>query len=71
MDIVVAYDGAPTGFLATDAEQYAACMARILDMPDAERRAMQLCARRSVADRFSEAAFLRHFGDACEPLFAA
>ncbi|KAI9852865.1 MAG: asparagine-linked glycosylation protein [Thelocarpon superellum] len=55
-DIVVDYDGGPTGFHATTAEEYAAAFATVLSMAPDETLAMRRRARAS-AQRFTEDAF--------------
>jgi hypothetical protein len=41
MDIVVPFKGKPTGFLASDADGYAAHMHTILSMPEQEQQTIQ------------------------------
>jgi alpha-1,2-mannosyltransferase len=54
-DIVVPFEGQATGFLATQPEEYADCMAKILLHPD-ETEKMQIAGRKS-ANRFSDEEF--------------
>ncbi|XP_026878129.2 GDP-Man:Man(3)GlcNAc(2)-PP-Dol alpha-1,2-mannosyltransferase isoform X1 [Electrophorus electricus] len=67
MDIVVPFEGGPTGFLAYDEDGYADAMERILAMPPASRLEMRRRARQSVA-RFSDSEFEASFLAATEPL---
>ncbi|XP_071951298.1 GDP-Man:Man(3)GlcNAc(2)-PP-Dol alpha-1,2-mannosyltransferase-like [Antedon mediterranea] len=67
-DIVVRYNGQPTGFLATDVDEYADAMATILLMKKADRLKIRENARESVK-RFSEEVFEREFLIATELLF--
>lgn len=55
-DIVVEYDGGPTGFHANDASEFAARFTRALSMSSRDTLAMRLRAR-SSAKRFTEEAF--------------
>ncbi|KAL7752476.1 asparagine-linked glycosylation protein [Sorochytrium milnesiophthora] len=57
MDIVVAHNGQPTGFLASTVDEYVEAMDQILSMSADEQAALQENARSSVAQRFSEQAF--------------
>ncbi|RDI85411.1 putative peroxisomal-coenzyme A synthetase [Venturia inaequalis] len=58
-DIVVDYQGeGPTGFHASNVEEYATGFTRALDLGPAETVAMRLRARKS-AERFTEAAFAK------------
>jgi len=66
-DIVVPFNGRPTGLLATDEESYAAAMATIFDMSDEDRYQLRQNARDSL-DRFSEEEFDRAFTGLCEPI---
>ena len=61
LDIVIPAEGAPTGFLARNAEDYAAAIFRVLTMPFDERMAVRERARNSVKLRFSDEAFCRDF----------
>ncbi|KAI9815080.1 MAG: asparagine-linked glycosylation protein [Pycnora praestabilis] len=59
-DIVVDYEGGPTGFHATTASEFADGFAKALSLPAQETLAMRLRARAS-AKRFTEEAFARHW----------
>lgn len=65
LDIVVPYEGSPTGFLADDVATYTDAMERILAMPPATRLEIRRNARRSVA-RFSDQEFEASFLSAIE-----
>nr|Q7ZW24.2 RecName: Full=GDP-Man:Man(3)GlcNAc(2)-PP-Dol alpha-1,2-mannosyltransferase; AltName: Full=Asparagine-linked glycosylation protein 11 homolog; AltName: Full=Glycolipid 2-alpha-mannosyltransferase [Danio rerio] len=69
LDIVVPYDGGPTGFLADDEDNYADAMERILSMSPATRLEMRRRARLSVS-RFSDQEFEGSFLSAMEPLMS-
>lgn len=69
LDIVVPYDGSPTGFLADDEDTYADAMERILSMTPAARLEIRLRARLSVT-RFSDQEFEGSFLAAVEPLMS-
>ena len=60
LDIVVPYYDQPTGFLASDVESYAKCMAKIFSLSEKERTEIQLNARSSV-QKFSDAEFENGF----------
>lgn len=68
MDIVVPYQGKPTGYLASDVDGYANAMESVLKMSASERAEICLNARESV-ERFSEQEFNDSFLNATEPLF--
>ena len=55
-DIVVDFDGGPTGFHASTATEYSVAFAKALSLPSAETLAMRQRARAS-ANRFTEEAF--------------
>ncbi|XP_048834127.1 GDP-Man:Man(3)GlcNAc(2)-PP-Dol alpha-1,2-mannosyltransferase [Brienomyrus brachyistius] len=65
LDIVVPYEGSPTGFLADDVATYTDAMERILAMPPAARLEIRRNARRSVT-RFSDQEFEASFLSAME-----
>ena len=66
-DIVVEYDGGPTGFHASTIEEYAARFREALDMSPEDTLAMRLRARAS-ARRFTEEAFARQWVERMERL---
>ena len=68
MDIVVEWEGKPTGFLASDQKSYAAAMETIFALTPEERSVICHNARQSVI-RFSEKAFENGFLQCTEPLF--
>ena len=68
MDIVVEWDGNPTGFLANDEKSYAAAMETIFALSPEEKSVICHNARQSVT-RFSETAFENGFLQCTEPLF--
>jgi len=71
MDIVVpTEDGGQTGFLASDEDDYAAAMARVLAMPFAERMRIRENARGAVRSRFSDEAFCKEFMKEIDALLA-
>ncbi|CAO3642300.1 unnamed protein product [Cunninghamella blakesleeana] len=57
MDIVIEYDGKPTGFLADDVESFADCLHTALSLSEQEYKVIAANARASASDRFSELAF--------------
>ncbi|CAO3590276.1 unnamed protein product [Absidia cylindrospora] len=57
MDIVVDYDGKPTGYLADDVETFADGLHAALSLSEQEYMVMASNARASSSDRFSELAF--------------
>jgi alpha-1,2-mannosyltransferase len=70
-DIVVPHNGEQTGWLAASAEEYADCMAEILDMATSKPRRLEAivkAARASVA-RFSDKEFSKSFLGAVSVLF--
>lgn len=69
LDIVVPADGLPTGFLAGNADDYAAAIFRVLTMPFEERMSMRERARNSVKSKFSDEAFCRDFMKEVDGLF--
>lgn len=69
LDIVVPYDGQPTGFLADSEDSYAAAMATILALSPAARLEIRRNARRSV-ERFSDQEFELCFLAAMESLMS-
>lgn len=68
MDIVVDYNGQPTGFLAYDEDSFADILEKIIQMSPNERLAIQKNARESVK-RFSEEEFAKKFVHVIELLF--
>lgn len=66
-DIVVEYEGGPTGFHASTVEEYAARFREALDMSPEDTLAMRLRARAS-ARRFTEEAFARQWVERMERL---
>uniref|UniRef100_A0A0E0MP25 GDP-Man:Man(3)GlcNAc(2)-PP-Dol alpha-1,2-mannosyltransferase n=1 Tax=Oryza punctata TaxID=4537 RepID=A0A0E0MP25_ORYPU len=67
MDIVLDEDGQQTGFLASEKEEYAEAIVKVLRMPEAERHEMAAAARKR-AQRFSERMFHEDFTDAVRPI---
>ncbi|CAK9815266.1 GDP-Man:Man(3)GlcNAc(2)-PP-Dol alpha-1,2-mannosyltransferase [Anthophora quadrimaculata] len=67
-DIIETQPGSQNGFLATEAEEYAAIMARIISMNPEDRNAIRTIARASV-NRFSNEIFEREFLRTIEPFF--
>nr|XP_010938737.1 GDP-Man:Man(3)GlcNAc(2)-PP-Dol alpha-1,2-mannosyltransferase [Elaeis guineensis] len=67
MDIVQEEDGHQTGFLASDKEEYADAILKILKMPETERLAIAAAARKR-AQRFSEQKFFEDFKTAICPI---
>lgn len=67
MDIVLDEDGHQTGFLASDKEEYADSILKILKMPETERLAIAAAARKR-AQRFSEQKFVEDFKTAICPI---
>lgn len=67
MDIVMEYDGARNGFLATDENDYAEAIRGIMHMTWASRKTLQAQAIASV-DRFSERHFNKCFLEAVQTL---
>uniref|UniRef100_A0A0D9Y0X3 GDP-Man:Man(3)GlcNAc(2)-PP-Dol alpha-1,2-mannosyltransferase n=1 Tax=Leersia perrieri TaxID=77586 RepID=A0A0D9Y0X3_9ORYZ len=70
MDIVLEEDGHQTGFLASQKEEYAEAIVKVLRMPEAERQEMAALARKR-AQRFSEKRFHEDFTDAVRPILSA
>lgn len=68
MDIVVEWEGKPTGFLASDEKSYAAAMETIFALSPEERSVICHNARHSTS-RFSEKYFENGFLQCTEPLF--
>ena len=68
MDIVIEWDGKPTGFLASDEEGYAKAMEMIFSLQPEERSVLCHNARSSIS-RFSENAFESGFLASTERLF--
>ncbi|KAI7790552.1 GDP-Man:Man(3)GlcNAc(2)-PP-Dol alpha-1,2-mannosyltransferase [Triplophysa rosa] len=68
-DIVVPYDGGPTGFLADDEDSYADTMEKILSLTPATQMEIRRRARSSVT-RFSDQEFENSFLAAMEHLMA-
>ena len=69
MDIVVEWEGTPTGFLATTAVEYASALDEIFQMSVEERFLMGARARAAVRKRFSEETFGKRFLCETEALF--
>lgn len=69
LDIVVPYDGGPTGFLAGDEDSYAEAMEQILSMTPAAQLEIRRRARLSVT-RFLDLEFEGSFLAAVEPLMS-
>ena len=67
-DIFVDYDGAATGFLATDAQSFADCMEKILLLSSEKRLSIQKNARKACT-RFSSEQFKTDFLFATAKLF--
>ncbi|KAI6248151.1 GDP-Man:Man(3)GlcNAc(2)-PP-Dol alpha-1,2-mannosyltransferase [Erysiphe necator] len=57
LDIVKSWDGQPTGFYASTAEEYAACFEMILGMSDVEKVEMRQRVRKNT-QRFTEEVFI-------------
>lgn len=70
MDIVLEEDKQQTGFLATNVDEYADAILKILRMPEKERLKMAAAARRR-AERFSERKFYEDFKAAIQPVFSS
>lgn len=68
LDIIETSEGSRLGFLAITSDEYARCMAYILQMNEGEVTAIRERARASV-DRFSTKNFQEEFLRAVEPLF--
>ena len=68
MDIVIEWEGKPTGFLASDEKSYADAMETIFSLSPEERSVICHNARHSIS-RFSEKAFESGFLQCTEPLF--
>ena len=68
MDIVVEWEGKPTGFLASDEKSYADAMGTIFALSPEERSVICHNARHSIS-RFSEKSFENGFLQCTEPLF--
>ncbi|XP_077437059.1 GDP-Man:Man(3)GlcNAc(2)-PP-Dol alpha-1,2-mannosyltransferase-like isoform X2 [Vanacampus margaritifer] len=69
LDIVVPFEGEPTGFLADGEEDYAATMDAILALTAEQRERIRRNARRSVM-RFSDHEFHASFLAACDSLMS-
>ncbi|XP_006664685.2 GDP-Man:Man(3)GlcNAc(2)-PP-Dol alpha-1,2-mannosyltransferase [Oryza brachyantha] len=70
MDIVLDEDSHQTGFLASEKEEYAEAIVKVLRMPEAERQEMAAVARKR-AQRFSEQRFHEDFTDAVRPILTS
>ena len=66
-DIVIEYDGGPTGFHASTAKEYSQAFLKALKLSSEEKTAMRIRAR-SSAKRFSQAQFDRGWIDVAENL---
>lgn len=69
MDIVLEEDGQMTGFLASDVEEYAVAILKILRMTEAERLEIAAAARKR-ASQFSEQRFYEDFKLAILPILS-
>lgn len=69
MDIIETSEGSRTGYLATDAIDYANCIAKILYNTKEENDRIREAARSST-NRFSEREFEKNFLHAASTLFA-
>jgi len=67
LDIVVDHNGQRTGFLASDADSYAACLNSIFSLDADKLMNIRRNARESVK-RFSDARFSETFLSVTEPL---
>jgi len=67
MDIVLDEDGHQTGFLASEKEEFAVAILKVLRMPEAERQEMAAAARKR-AQRFSEQRFHEDFTEVVRPV---
>ncbi|EXJ77691.1 alpha-1,2-mannosyltransferase [Capronia epimyces CBS 606.96] len=67
LDIVIPYEGQPTGFHAESEEEFAAAFQRVASLEPQERLAMRLRGRKS-ARRFTEAAFAQRWTEEMEKL---
>jgi alpha-1,2-mannosyltransferase len=67
MDIVLDEDGHQTGFLASEKDEFAEAILKVLRMPEPERREMAAAARKR-AQRFSEQRFHEDFTEAVCPV---
>ncbi|KAG0001309.1 asparagine-linked glycosylation protein [Entomortierella chlamydospora] len=61
MDIVRPYNNLPTGYLATTPQEFADAIEKVLSTDEAELLDMQIRARDSVQERFSEKVFADQF----------
>jgi alpha-1,2-mannosyltransferase len=68
LDIVIEYDGKPTGFLASDVDSYASALRTIFSLSAEEQLSIRMNARESVK-RFSDANFEEKFLEATRNLF--
>jgi len=59
MDIVVPYEGEPTGFHARDSDSFAEALHNALSLSTAEELAMRERARKWAVQRFAEAEFVK------------
>lgn len=67
-DIIETQPGSQNGFLAEEAEEYAAIMAHIINLHPEDRNTIKMAARASVS-RFSDEVFEREFLRTIEPFF--
>ncbi|XP_076277936.1 ALG11 alpha-1,2-mannosyltransferase isoform X2 [Lasioglossum baleicum] len=67
-DIIETQPGSQNGFLAEEAEEYAAIMAHIINIHPEDRNTIKMAARASVS-RFSDEVFEREFLRTIEPFF--
>ena len=68
-DIVVDWEGQPTGFLASTEEHFASCLLHILQMDQREREEIAVRARTAAHTKFSLEVFEASFLRASEKLF--
>lgn len=71
LDIILPYEGEPTGFHALTAPDFAARLTEILSMTAEGRRAMRVRARESVRERFGREAFEEGWKDGWRTLVRA
>lgn len=69
MDIILDEDGCHTGFLASNREEYADAILKVLNMPETERHTVAAAARKR-AQRFSEQRFYEDFKAAIRHVIA-
>ncbi|XP_028549576.1 GDP-Man:Man(3)GlcNAc(2)-PP-Dol alpha-1,2-mannosyltransferase isoform X1 [Dendrobium catenatum] len=69
MDIILEEDGKPSGFLASNKEEYADAILKVLRLKEAERLEIAATARKR-AEKFSEKMFYENFKSAIRPIFS-